>query len=322
MHRDPFFKTLLSQGPRDIRGGLLLFTGVGASVGSYSARIVRLDRAMRPCAAALFVAWITVGIAATGTAWAATPCATVLEAGPTRTVARIVDGETVALDDGSELRLIGALAPRGFDVGSPPLAWPPEIATQDALRALVLGKSMEIRFDGAREDRHGRHLGQAFVIDGVQRLWVQSHLLARGLARAYATRGSRACAAELLAAEGAARQAGRGLWAQAAYQVRRAAETEELIAYRNTFQLVEGTVASTAVVRGTVYLNFERKWRGAFSASLRRDDRGLLGAFSANPKELEGRSVRVRGWIEQRGGGPAIDLSAAGPLEVLDQASK
>jgi endonuclease YncB( thermonuclease family) len=277
---------------------------------------------MRACTAAAFIAWVTAGIAATGTAWAATPCTTELEAGPTRTVARIVDGETVVLDDGSELRLLGALAPRALDVGSPPGAWPPETQTQDALRALMLGKSMEIRFDGAREDRYGRRLGHAILSDGTQRRWVQGYLLEQGLARAYASFGSRACAAELLAAERAGREAGRGLWAHAAYQIRRAADTKDLIAYRNTFQLVEGTVVSVAFVRGTIYLNFERKWRGAFSASLRRDDRGLLGAFSTKPKELEGRRVRVRGWIEQRGGGPAIDLSAAGPLEVLDQASK
>ncbi len=279
---------------------------------------------MRTSTAASFIAWVFIGVVLTGAGAvrAGATCVAVLELGPTRAVTRVVDGETVALDDGSELRLIGALAPRARDVGSPPGAWPPEIATQEALRDLVLGKSIEIRFDGAREDRYGRHLAQAFLIDGAQRLWVQGHLLENGFARAYATRGSRACAAELLAAERAARQAGRGLWAQAAYQLRRAADTEDLIAYRTTFQLVEGTVASVAIVRGTIYLNFERKWRGAFAVSLRRDDRGVLGAFTAKPAELEGRRVRVRGWIEQRGGGPAIDLSAAGPLEVLDQASK
>ena len=41
-----------------------------------------------------------------------------LEAGPTRSVARVLDGETVALDDGTELRLIGALAPRAIDAAA------------------------------------------------------------------------------------------------------------------------------------------------------------------------------------------------------------
>ena len=66
-----------------------------------------------------------------------------LEAGPTRTVARIIDGETVVLDDGTELRLIGALVPRAIDAGADPGMWPLEVAAQEELRALILGKSIE-----------------------------------------------------------------------------------------------------------------------------------------------------------------------------------
>src|SRR5205085_5368627 len=50
------------------------------------------------------------------------PCAG-LEIGPARTVARVIDGETVTLDDGSQLRLIGALAPRAVDAGGDPGMW-------------------------------------------------------------------------------------------------------------------------------------------------------------------------------------------------------
>jgi hypothetical protein len=71
-------------------------------------------------------------------------------------------------------------------------------------------------------------------------------------------------------------------------------------------------------VRETIYLNFDRNWRRGFSVSLRRDENGLLGTHAGNPKGLEGRSVRVRGWIEQRGGSPVIELSAGGPIEVLE----
>ena len=66
----------------------------------------------------------------------ARPACAGLEPGPTRTVTRILDGETVALDDGTELRLIGALAPRAIDAGAEPGTWPAEIAaTRGAARA-------------------------------------------------------------------------------------------------------------------------------------------------------------------------------------------
>jgi micrococcal nuclease len=113
------------------------------------------------------------------------PSCTGLESGPARTVTRIIDGETAALDDGTELRLIGALAPRAIDAGTEPGTWPAEIAAMEELRALLLGKSVELAFGGERNDRYGRLLAQAHVREGDNRRWVQGHLLEQGLARAY-----------------------------------------------------------------------------------------------------------------------------------------
>ena len=240
-----------------------------------------------------------------------------LSPGPARTVVRIIDGETVGLDDGSELRLIGALAPRAIDVGAEPGTWPWEGTARDALQALLLGKSIEMGFGGERLDRYGRLQAQVHLIEGDQRRWVQGHLLSQGLARATTVAGNRACANELLAAERAAREAGRGLWAEAAYQVRQADRPTELAGYRTTFQIIEGRIARVAFVRGVIHLNFDRNWRQAFSVSLRNADRGLLGVSAGDPKALEGRQVRVRGWIEGRVS-PAIDLSSGGLIEVLE----
>jgi hypothetical protein len=153
---------------------------------------------------------------------------------------------------------------------------------------------------------------------------VQGYLLEQGLARAYILAGNRACADALLAAERGAREARRGLWADAAYQVRPAAKPSDLLRYRSTFQVVEGRIAGVAQVRGMVYLNFDADWRRAFSVSLRRSDRDLLGLNAGDPKALEGKLVRVRGWIEQRHNptnAPSIELSTAGLIEVLDEAN-
>ena len=242
-----------------------------------------------------------------------------LGAGPTRTVTRIIDVETVALDDGSELRLIGVLAPRAIEAGADPGTWPMETAAREALRGLVLGQSIELAFAGERMDRYGRQQAHAFRIGGEGRRWVQGHLLEHGFARAHTLAGNRACGHELLAAERAARESRRGLWAEAAYQIRQADKPAELLRYRTTFQVVEGKVVRVAEVRGTVYLNFDRNWRQGFAVSLRRADRQLLGDHASNPKGLEGRGVRVRGWIEQRGG-PVIDLSSGGDIEVIGDA--
>ena len=245
-----------------------------------------------------------------------------LEPGPTRTVTRVLDGETVALDDGTELRLIGALAPRAIDAGAEPGMWPAEIAATEELRALLLSKTVELAFGGERGDRYGRLQAHAYIRDGDTRRWVQGHLLEQGLARAYTVAGNRACADALLTAERGAREARRGLWAEAVYQARPADGPSQLARSRSTFQLVEGRIAGVAQVRGMIYLNFDADWRRAFSIALRRGDRGLLGTDGGNPKALQGRFVRVRGWIDQRSGpsnGPTIELSTAGLIEIPDE---
>jgi endonuclease YncB( thermonuclease family) len=245
-----------------------------------------------------------------------------LEPGPARTVTRILDGETVALDDGTELRLIGALAPRAIDADAEAGVWPAEGAATEALRALVSGKSIELRFGGGRTDRYGRLQAHAFLIEGDGRRWVQGVLLQQGLARAYALADGHRCSAELLAAERAAREARLGLWADAAYQVRPADKPSELLRYRTTFQVVGGTIVRVGQTRGSIYLNFDSDWRRGLSASLRRDDVGLLGTYAGKPKTLEGRRVRVRGWIDRRGSAPVIDLSAGGAIEILETSDK
>jgi hypothetical protein len=147
---------------------------------------------------------------------------------------------------------------------------------------------------------------------------VQGHLLEQGLARAYTLGGNRSCAAALLSAERRAREAHRGLWAQAAYQLRSADNPAELLRYRSTFQIIEGWIAKVARVRGVIYLNFDPDWRRGFSVSVRAGNSDILGAYAKRPRSLAGKAVRVRGWIDQRHGAPTIDLSVAGQLEVLD----
>jgi len=272
-----------------------------------------------PCTGSMLAGCIafTLDFAEAASALGGMPCAGPAP-GPTHSVIRVLDGETVVLDDGRELRLTVVLAPRALDAGAEPGKWPMESAASEALRALVLGKSVELHLAQESTDRYGRLQAHAFLIEGDERHWVQGALLQHGLARAHPLVGDRTCSEHLLAAERPAREARRGLWAEAAYQVRSADKPADLMRFRTTFQIVEGTIARVAQVREAIYLNFDRNWRRGFSVSLRRDGSATLGAFANNPKGLEGRRVRVRGWIDERGGAPVIDVSGGGPIEVLE----
>lgn len=234
-----------------------------------------------------------------------------------RTVARVVDGETLALDDGTEVRLIGALAPRAGDVRAQPGRWPPEQATVGALERLVLGRTVSLAFPGDRTDRYGRLQAHVFVTVGTERVWLQAELLQRGLARAYRLRGPSPCIRELISWERRARTAGVGLWASPAYRVRSAYASRRLRSDTATYQLVRGRVRRVGTGRSRIYLNLKaRAWPG-MTVSVARSDRDGVAALGGDLHSLVGRTVLARGWIEQRRG-PAIDASGAGFVELLE----
>ena len=246
-----------------------------------------------------------------GTHAASADC--VLTPGPTRAVARVLDGETLSLDDGTEVRLIGALSPRPLEAAADVSFWSPEREAIAELTRVVLGRSVELAFAERRTDRYGRLLAHAFVRFDTERIWVQAHMLRAGHARTYSVPDSAACMDELMAHERFAREARKGLWDHAAYQIRSAERTRELLRWRSSFQIVEGRVLRVASVRGQVFLNFGEDWREDFTASVRR----RLQSSNLDFNALEGRRVRVRGWIERRAG-PAIDIHHHSQIEIIE----
>lgn len=239
-----------------------------------------------------------------------------LAPGPLRAVAAVIDAATLRLDDGSTVRLVGAHPPGAGDAIADESFWPPERAARAALEQLVAGQSVELAFDAVRSDRYGRQLAHVYAITGAGRVWVQGYLVENGHARAYALPGNATCLAELLALEERARSAGLGLWTHAAYQVRRAERTRELLRYRNTLQLVEGTVKNASLVKRQLFLNFGEDWRVDFTAGLKPEPVRGAGLDAAAVKALEGRSIRVRGWVEWRGG-PYVELFDGREIELL-----
>lgn len=228
---------------------------------------------------------------------------------------RIIDAETLRLDDGSDVRLIGALAPRASDAGADRGAWPAE---QNAIRALsdmILGKSVKLAYRGRRADRYGRHLAHLFVMFGGQETWVQGELLAAGAARMYGLPGSVACGPEMLAHETLARSARRGLWSSAIYRPKPAHLVALLMSKRSRFEIVEGVVATVSRTKSGVYLNFGSDWKSDFTARIAKD------VLSANPDlnrslaGIEGKTIAVRGWIERRNG-PMIDIRDPAQFEL------
>lgn len=246
-------------------------------------------------------------------------------------VSGVIDGDTILLDDGREVRLTGIQAPK-LPLGRSDFeAWPLSGEARKAIGAMVDGKRVTLRYGDARIDRHGRVLAQVFTAEKTGAIWVQSEMLKSGLARVYTFRDNRACAKELLAAESEARAAKRGIWSNPFYDIRDGADVASLERHTGSFELVEGAVISAALVRGRIYVNFGEDYQQDFTVTVAapdaklflRDERwmSLLAAENGGDvSALAGRRLRVRGWIGLHNG-PEIAVTHPEQIEFLDMRS-
>ena len=117
--------------------------------------------------------------------------------------------------------------------------------------------------------------------------------------------------------------------------MRDAARGPDLARLRSTFQIVEGEVVRVIEGRSVLILRFSRDDAAGQPANPAEDEaRAPLRGFSIAIKpaiarswhannltlaQLEGRRIRVRGWIERRGG-PAIEILDGHQIELVDAA--
>ncbi len=235
-----------------------------------------------------------------------------LERDGSAVVADILDGDTLVLEDGREVRLVGIQAPK-LPLGRPNFPeWPLGREAKATLVELALGRRLTLSYGGRRADRHGRLLAHLHDQSG---RWIQGEILARGMARVYSFSDNRALIREMLAIERTARAARRGIWAHPFYRVISHRETWRFL---NTFQLVKGRVMRAAVVRGRGYLNFDDDWRTDFTISIAPKSVRLFRAAGIELHAYEGRSVRVRGWLKSFNG-PMIEVTHPEQIEVLGE---
>ena len=212
----------------------------------------------------------------------------------------MIDARTFRLDDGREVRLAG-VEPAASD------------NTKAALTAIIAGRDVTLRGDDDTPDRYGRQ--PAFVFLTGTEAPVQSELLRRGEALVSTEVINKDCAADLAAAEAEARQAKKGTWAGPA-AIKNAESPGDILAGIGRFTVVEGKVLSVRQAGATTYLNFGRNWTRDFAVTISRRMMPAFEAAGLLPKSLENRRIRVRGFVEARGG-PRIEALRVGQIEVL-----
>ena len=76
-----------------------------------------------------------------------------------------------------------------------------------------------------------------------------------------------------------------------------------------------------AKVKARVYLNFGPDWRTDFTVTLQAKARRLFRKAGLEPLSLEGREIRVRGWLKKFNG-PMIEATHPEQIEVLNQEAR
>jgi endonuclease YncB( thermonuclease family) len=231
-------------------------------------------------------------------------------------VRRVIDGRTIQLEAGQLVRLAA--------IETPALPLPGEsgpqtkagLAAKTALESIVAGRNVTLMKLGPDTDRYGRVVAHVSV-EGQQRS-VQEEMLARGYARVAAEVGASACAAALFAAEQAARNNSLGLWTDPYYVIQRAEHPSKVLAERGRFTLVEGKVVSVRESRGVIYVNFGRRWSEDFTVTVLKRNEPTFAGAGVELKKLSGRQIRVRGYIEERGG-PWIEATRPEQIELAEK---
>ncbi len=222
------------------------------------------------------------------------------------TVKTILAGDSVLDETGNVYRLVG------IDV--------PETMADDAAAYLAeLSKGQKCTLyqtkkeDTGRTNRMGQTLGHLEC--GVDNIWLQGNLLARGFARVRTTPANPELADVMLKIEYMARTKKRGLWNIPSHKIYTPGDVSSKMV---GFHVVEGAVYTVAQTREMFFINFAQDWKSDFSIGIPLP---LLRQFSQAHiplQSLKGKPVRVRGWMRDYNG-PFIEIDHIEQLEILDK---
>lgn len=134
------------------------------------------------------------------------------EAGQILLVSRVIDGDTIELENGDRVRYIGIDTPETVDPRSPVQCFGVEASRRN--RELVEGKRVWLIKDVTDKDRYGRFLRYVYLGDpkNPDTIFVNLELVREGFAHSYSYPPDIAHQEEFVRAESDARGGQKGLW--------------------------------------------------------------------------------------------------------------
>lgn len=202
----------------------------------------------------------------------------------------VYDGDTLQLESGRKIRLIGIDTP---EVHSRKHSIPADIkaqghAARDALQALLNQSSRQVQlaYGQQAQDRYGRTLAHVFLPDGTN---LQAELIARGHAIAYTTPPNERMSDCYRSQEQRARQQQLGIWQLPQYQIR---HTQHTLDNLDGFHRLQGQVTEVTQSKSRIRLQLGPQ----IEVNIYKND---WVNFSLHQLlNLQGKTVRVRGWVK------------------------
>lgn len=226
-------------------------------------------------------------------------------------VLKVIDPQTIQLDDGSLLRLSGIHLPdlEVHEVGDFALT------AHKILSDMLEGQSIIIHHtkkkDWGRINRMGHTL--AHIERQSDKAWIQGSLIALGLAQTRTGQRTPEMAAQMYTLETAARTQKQGIWNDARFQIINADEASQ---HLRSLKIVEGKVQSVSTKNSRTYINFGKDWRSDFTVIIEPGSKRLFSKAGYDVLNWGGKHIRVRGWIGEYNG-PFITVNHPQAIEIL-----
>ena len=223
----------------------------------------------------------------------------------------VIDGDTIKLETGETVRLIG--------IDAPELSQPGGEMSREYLTHLILNKGISLEKGYEDRDKYNRLLRIVYIDD----VCINEEMIRQGYAEArYLTDSIRKYYIQL---EIEAETARAGLWSDNIFQPRLnlrwgddipVIDWKDADKYYNQYVIVEGTIVDTFNSGNVCFLNFDTDYQ-YFTAVIFASD--FLG-FPFIPEDFYlGKKVYIIGIIKEYNGSPEIIVKTPGQIRIVSQ---
>ncbi len=223
-------------------------------------------------------------------------------------VRKVIDGDTVELNNGMRARYLGVDTPEIRYRKDNKWVYAPDLYAEEAKefnRKLVEGRVVRLEFDVTRQDKYKRSLVYCFAGD----IFINAKLLEEGYALLYASSPNVKYMELFISAQNKARRESRGLWATVPV-----ISVKEAKHYVNRIVIVEGRVTSARQSSKVAILNFGTS---NFKGVIFKNQFPLFMIDGVNISSYKGKIVRIIGKVKEYKGDFEIIIFGPGGIEIF-----